>query len=122
LIHQLMLAVVDSKTIANRGYKNVVEAMRDVPGAYVSSSGTYGYERTIRLNGDERVLVLVDGKRVNINMGTMGRATFDANTLPPVDSIERIEIVKGGGSALYGSDAVGGVVNVITKKSQSESR
>jgi vitamin B12 transporter len=110
------VTVVDSKTIANRGYKNVVEAMRDVPGAQVSSTGTYGYERIIRLNGDERVLVLVDGKRVNVNIGSMGRSTFDANTLPPVDSIERIEIVKGAGSALYGSDAVGGVINVITKK------
>jgi vitamin B12 transporter len=110
------VTVVDAKKIEERSYKDVVEVMRDVPGAQVSSTGTYGYERIIRLNGDERVLVLVDGKRVNTNIGTMGRSTFDANTIPPIDAIEKIEIVKGAGSSLYGSDAVGGTINIITKK------
>ncbi|MFR4383366.1 MAG: TonB-dependent receptor [Phascolarctobacterium sp.] len=45
-----------------------------------------------------------------------GRASFDLNQLPDVAQIERIEVVKGHGGALYGSDAVGGVVNIITKK------
>ena len=113
------VTVVTNKTLEDRGYKNVVDAMKDVPGAQVASTGVYGYERVIRLNGDERVLVLVDGKRVNINMGTMGRSTFDANTLPPIGAIARVEVVKGAGSTLYGSDAVGGVINIITKKIDS---
>ena len=62
------------------------------------------------------LLFLVDGRRVNIDMGTMSRASFDLNQLPDVAQIERIEVVKGHGGALYGSDAVGGVVNIITKK------
>jgi vitamin B12 transporter len=110
------VTVVDAKKIEEHHYQDVVEALRDVPGAEINSNGTFGVERKLKLNGDERVLVLVDGKRVNVNVGSMTRSTFDANTLPPVDSIERIEILKGAGSTLYGSDAVGGVVNIITKK------
>jgi vitamin B12 transporter len=111
------VTVVDAKKIESRGYTDAVEALKDVPGAQISSTGTHGYERVIRLNGDERVVVMVDGKRVNTSTGTMtGRANFDANTLPPVDAIERVEVVKGSGGALYGSDAVGGVINIITKK------
>ena len=56
----------------------------------------------IALNGTNRTLILVDGRRTNVK--------------PSMKAIERIEIVKGGGSALYGSDAVGGVINIITKK------
>lgn len=66
----------------------------------------------ILLNGDERVLVLVDGRRMNL--GSSGNSSAD--WLPPVNAIERIEVLKGGGSALYGTDAVGGVINVIMKK------
>ena len=79
-------------------------------------TGVGAYEKKVVLNGDERVLVLVDGKRVNIDMGTMSRASYDLNQMPDVSLIERIEVVKGHGGALYGSDAVGGVINIITKK------
>lgn len=108
--------VIDAQTIENRHYTDVAEALKDVPGADVISSGTGSFEKKIVLNGDERVVVLVDGRRVNIDMGTMSRASFDLNQLPDVAQIERIEVVKGHGGALYGSDAVGGVVNIITKK------
>lgn len=97
-------------------YTDVAEALKDVPGADVISAGTGAFEKKVILNGDERVVVLVDGRRVNIDMGTMSRASFDLNQLPDVAQIERIEVVKGHGGALYGSDAVGGVVNIITKK------
>lgn len=79
-------------------------------------TGVGAYEKKVVLNGDERVLVLVDGKRVNIDMGTMSRASYDLNQMPDVSLIERIEVVKGHGGALYGSDAVGGVINIITKE------
>ena len=111
------VTVVGSKRIEERHYQNVVEILRDIPGTEVNSNGSYGVERKLKLNGDERVLVLVDGKRVNTSLGsTSGRSTFDANTLPPVGVIERIEVLKGAGSTLYGSDAIGGVINIITKK------
>ena len=108
--------VVSAEKIEERHYQNVAEALRDVPGAQVMDSGIGAFEKKIVLNGDERVLVLVDGKRVNIDMGTTTRSSYDLNQLPDVSTIERIEVVKGHGGALYGSDAVGGVVNIITKK------
>lgn len=108
--------VISAEKIADRHYLDVADALKDVPGATVMDTGVGAYEKKIVLNGDERVLVLVDGKRVNIDMGTMSRASYDLNQMPDVSLIERIEVVKGHGGALYGSDAVGGVINIITKK------
>lgn len=107
--------VISAEEIQSRGYQNVAEALDNVPGCNVLQSGVSAFEKKIILNGDERVVVLVDGKRVNINMGSMSRSTLDTNTLPPMNMIDHIEVVKGGASTLYGADAVGGVVNVITK-------
>lgn len=108
--------VISAEKIADRHYLDVADALKDVPGATVLDTGVGAYEKKVVLNGDERVLVLVDGKRVNIDMGTMSRASYDLNQMPDVSLIERIEVVKGHGGALYGSDAVGGVINIITKK------
>lgn len=111
------VSVVTAEKIESRHYQNVAEALKDVPGASVIDTGVGASEKVVVLNGDERVLVLVDGKRVNFDMGTStGRASYDLNQLPDVSIIDRIEVVKGHGGALYGSDAVGGVVNIITKK------
>ena len=108
--------VISAEKIADRHYLDVADALKDVPGANVLDTGVGAYEKKVVLNGDERVLVLVDGKRVNIDMGTMSRASYDLNQMPDVSLIERIEVVKGHGGALYGSDAVGGVINIITKE------
>ena len=108
--------IISAEKIADRHYLDVADALKDVPGANVLDTGVGAYEKKVVLNGDERVLVLVDGKRVNIDMGTMSRASYDLNQMPDVSLIERIEVVKGHGGALYGSDAVGGVINIITKK------
>ena len=108
--------VISAEKIADRHYLDVADALKDVPGATVLDTGVGAGEKKVVLNGDERVLVLVDGKRVNIDMGTMSRASYDLNQMPDVSLIERIEVVKGHGGALYGSDAVGGVINIITKK------
>lgn len=115
------VTVITSQQLHERGYRTVTDALEDVPGARVMQNGVKGYESHIILNGDQRVLVLVDGRRFNQSMGSMAKATFDANTLPPVDSIERIEVVKGGASTLYGADAVGGVINIITKTPEETS-
>ncbi|WP_456000062.1 TonB-dependent receptor plug domain-containing protein [Phascolarctobacterium succinatutens] len=108
--------VISAEKIADRHYLDVADALKDVPGANVIDSGEGADEKKIILNGDERVLVLVNGRRVNFDVGTMSRASYDLNQIPDVSLIERIEVVKGHGGALYGSDAVGGVVNIITKK------
>lgn len=108
--------VISAEKIADRHYLDVADALKNVPGATVIDSGEGADEKKIILNGDERVLVLVNGRRVNFDVGTMSRASYDLNQIPDVSLIERIEVVKGHGGALYGSDAVGGVVNIITKK------
>lgn len=111
------VSVVTAEKIESRHYQNVAEALKDVPGASVLDTGVGAFEKKVVLNGDARVLVLVDGKRVNFDMGvSSGRASYDLNQLPDISTIDRIEVVKGHGGALYGSEAVGGVVNIITKK------
>lgn len=111
------VSVVSAEKIAERHYVDVAEALRDVPGVNMVHGGVGAGDEKIILNGDDRVLVLVDGRRVNYDVGmSSGRGSYDLNQLPDVANIERIEVVKGHGGALYGSDAVGGVVNIITKK------
>ena len=83
--------VITSYEIDANHYQTIDEALSHVNGMVMNY-----------INGSDRVLTLVDGRRTFIN--------------PPMKAIDRIEIVKGGGSALYGSDAVGGVINIITKK------
>lgn len=111
------VTVVDASKIEEGRYSDVSEVLKDVPGAVVIDDGTGATTKSVMLNGDDRVLIMVDGRRMNFDMGTFnGNAGFDMNMLPDVSMIERIEVVKGHGGSLYGSDAVGGVINIITKK------
>lgn len=115
------VTVVDASKIEEGRYSDVSEVLKDVPGATVIDDGTGATEKKIYLNGDDRVLVMVDGRRVNFDVGaTNGRSSYDMNMLPDVSLIERIEVVKGHGGSLYGSDAVGGVINIITKKADHD--
>lgn len=109
------ISVITKEEIADQNYASASDALRAIPGVNVLGSGAKGSsmgQDKILLNGDERVLVLVDGRRMNL--GSSGNSSAD--WLPPVNAIERIEVLKGGGSALYGTDAVSGVINVIMKK------
>lgn len=109
------ISVITKEAIADNNYSDAAEAISKVPGVNVLGSGAKGTsmgQDKILINGDERVLVLIDGRRVNL--GSSGN--YSADWLPPVNAIERIEVLKGAGSALYGTDAVGGVINIITKK------
>ena len=87
-------------------------AMQEVPGVFIRSYGALGDVRTPSIRGSSagQVLVLMDGQRVN----SAQSGEVDLTTLP-TEGIDRIEIVRGGASALYGADAVGGVINVITR-------
>ncbi len=105
------VAVVEETGIARRALNTVDEALDRAPGVQVLDGqvnirGSTGYSRGL----GSRVLLLVDG--VPANQGDRGGINWD---LLPVDQIERAEIVKGAGSALYGSAALGGVVNLITR-------
>ena len=90
---------------------SVAELMRDVPGLNVSDAGQAGMKR-VRIRGEEsyRVAILVDGQEITDHRGEGVPLTID----PAV--IERVEVIKGAGSVLYGPKALGGVINFITRK------
>ena len=113
------ISVVDAETIEERHYQNTAEVLKDVPGVNVLDGGVGVSATNIVLNGDDRVLILVDGRRLSLDMGAAnGHGSYDFNQLPDVGLIERIEVLKGAAGSLYGSDAVGGVVNIITKQAE----
>lgn len=109
--------VVTETDIKDNHYRDVAEAISNIDG--VSIDRTSGGEDQVTINGDQRVLILVDGQRMNDDQGVAsGRASASLAMIPSMKNIERIEVVRGGGSALYGSEAVGGVINIITKKGE----
>ena len=105
--------VVTAEDIEANHYNSVAEAMSHVSGVV---AGTTGNSDIVTINGDERVLILVDGQRVNVDQGAvLGKSSASLQMLPSLKNVERIEVVRGSGSALYGADAVGGVINIVTK-------
>lgn len=105
--------IITGEDIRARGVKTVQDALRGLPGIKINKScGSWGDKGKIEIRGMDasQTLILVDGQRA---VGGHANAV-DLNQIP-VEMIERIEIVKGPGSALYGSDAIAGVVNIITK-------
>lgn len=110
------VAVITAKEIEANHFSSLDEAISHVNGVSVVRQGG-GAQQRVRINGNDRVVIMVDGQRLNDDQGvSSGRFSVDMNMLPTMENIQRIEIVKGGSSALYGSDAVGGVINIITKK------
>ena len=109
------VTVVDQKPISERQCSSVVQALREVPGLDVVQSGGAGGTVSLFIRGakSEQTLVLVDGVPLNDPAG-IGRGS-DISQLP-VENIERIEVLRGPQSTLYGADAIGGVVNIITRK------
>jgi len=107
------ITVITSKDIEKKHYTNLSDALREVPGVSISNYSLAGYNSSngLRINGAEEVVVLVDGVKVN-----SAGAKFSATMFNNLDNIERIEVLKGSASTLYGSDAKGGVINIITKK------
>ncbi|WP_297022757.1 TonB-dependent siderophore receptor [uncultured Dialister sp.] len=110
------VSVVTSKEIAEKHYDDVSEAIRHVPGVNIASHGMSGQTSNsdqIYINGSKNVVVLVDGMRQNSNGNTL--QNVDLSSLTNMDAIDHIEVLKGSASTLYGSDAQGGVINIITK-------
>ena len=115
------ISVVGEQQIRSSNPTSLVDALRNVPGLDISENGGPGATTSVRLRGASpgQTLVLIDGIRVNDSVPASG--DFDFSTLLP-SAIDRIEVLRGPQSALYGSDAIGGVVNIITKKGGGEPR
>jgi len=109
------ISVITTKDIEAQHAETVLEALRNVPGVDVVQSGSRGTTTSIFIRGSnsDQVLVLIDG--VEVNSTTLGAFNFAHLT---TDNIDRIEVLRGAGGTLYGSQAIGGVINIITKKGQ----
>src|SRR5262249_32953524 len=107
------VTVIDAKQLDERQTRFVSDVLRDVPGVEVNRSGAVGSLTQVRMRGGEanHTLVLLDGT----DMSDPYIGEFDSEGLVAAD-IERIEILRGSQSALYGSDAIGGVINVVPRR------
>lgn len=112
------VSIVTAADIKDNGYRTLADILRSVRGFYVSYDRNYSYAGTRGFNrpGDynDRILLMIDGYRTN-------DAVYDSASIGTdfplnIDLIERVEIVRGPGSSIYGSNAVFGVVNVITRR------
>ena len=114
------ISVVTREELERKSFRDVAEALHGVEGIDVRSGQgkTGGLNISMRGMPSSFTLILVDGRRTNPAGEITPNGFGDANNImiPPVSAIERIEIVRGPMSTLYGSDAMGGVVNIITRK------
>ena len=103
--------VVSASELRVRNANDLGEALESVPGVSLQSYGGLGDIQTLSIRGStaNQVLILLDGQRMN----TAQSGEIDLSTLP-LESVRSIEVVRGGASAQYGADAMGGVVNIIT--------
>lgn len=106
------VSVVTSEEIERKGATSVADLLRDIPGVEILLNSSPATQRVmIRGEESQRTLILVDGQKISENKSMDG-----APMLIDPNMIERIEVIKGPASVLYGSEAIGGVVNIITKK------
>ncbi|MDQ8029949.1 MAG: TonB-dependent receptor, partial [Brevundimonas sp.] len=110
------ISVVTGEQLEDKAYVDLFDAVRDVEGVSVSGGSNF-QDILIRGLPGAYTLTLVDGRRQSTREARVnGNGGLEQNFMPPVGAIERIEVVRGPMSSLYGSDALGGVVNIITKK------
>ena len=108
------ISVLDAEAIQSRNPGSVVDLLRDLPGAFVQQSGGSVVSLFTRGAKPNFTLVLLDGVKANDPTNTRG-GSYDFSTLD-LNDIDRIEFVRGPASAIYGSDAVGGVINIISRR------
>ncbi|MBP8909020.1 MAG: TonB-dependent receptor [Pseudoxanthomonas sp.] len=114
------ISVISQADLRQRRYSNLAQALADVEGIDINqgTGKTGGLNISIRGMPSAYTLVLIDGRRQN-NSGDITPNGFGETSnsfMPPMSAIERIEVIRGPMSTLYGSDAMGGVVNIITRK------
>ncbi len=107
--------IISGKTISELSGRGIEEIISNISSSLDFNTSSMGSSIKINGLGDDYVLILVNGKRLTGSVG--GR--FDLTRIDP-ENIEQIEVVKGAASTLYGSDAISGVINIITKKSKQD--
>jgi vitamin B12 transporter len=115
------VTIITASEIEQQQRTSVLEVLRDVPGLNITQAGGPGQQSSVFIRGaaSEHTLVLIDG--IEANDPISSSRIFDFTNLT-VNNIERIEVLRGPQSTLYGSDAIGGVINIITKKGKGEPR
>ena len=114
------ISVVDRQKLESAGITNVGDILQKLPsqGNALNDQNNNGGDGSVRINlrslGDQRTLVLLNGRRM-VASGLGADASVDIGTIP-LAMIERVEVLKDGASAIYGSDAIAGVVNIITRQ------
>lgn len=114
------ISVISREELQEKRYGSLAEALGDVEGVDIGQSAgkTGGLNISIRGMPSDYTLVLVDGRRQNApgNVTPNGFGETSSGFVPPFSAIDRIEVVRGPMSTLYGSDAMGGVINLVTRK------
>src|SRR2546428_12371828 len=111
------VTIITSDEVKKYGHRTLADILQTVPGMYVTYDRNYSFlgVRGFSLGGDNnRILLLVDGHRLNNSLSDS--AFIGTEFIVDVDLIERVEIIRGPGSSLYGNNAFFGVINVITRK------
>lgn len=115
------ISVISRDQLEDRYYRDVTDALKRIPGVVVTGGGDTK-DISIRGMGSKYTLMLVDGKRMTSRetRPNSDGPGIEQGWLPPLQAIERIEVIRGPMSTLYGSDAIGGVINIITRREQHE--
>ena len=118
------ISVITAEDIKTRSFTSLLDAVKYQEGIDIGSTRDKTGQGSVSMRGltGEYTLILIDGRRQN-NHGDIYPNNFGGNAfnhIPPLETIERIEVIRGPASTLYGADALGGVINVITKKHSEE--
>lgn len=114
------ISVISAEELNKKSYTSITDAIKNIPGLYMTGGGAME-DISIRGMSPSYTMYLVDGRPVSAgrSVNTNGNDGGKQIGLPPLALIERIEVIRGPMSSLYGSDAMGGIINIITKKTTS---